>query len=115
MFHNKLILNFYFSPQLGKPIVQGESTRKMSSSITKSGWRIRHKTSLMLLVCLIVLIIEFFIYLFKFLSFTVEAYKKGAMKGGAAIPPPNMGMPGSKIHRIEFVLSNILIIFSYIF
>ena len=51
----------------------------------------------MLLVCLIVLLIEF-INLFKFLSFTVEAYKKGAMKGGAAIPPPNMGMPGSKIH-----------------
>lgn len=38
--------------------------------------------------------------LLKFLCFTVEAYKKGIMKGGAAIPPPG-NLPGSKFQSLN--------------
>jgi hypothetical protein len=34
---------------------------------------------------------------------TVEAYKKGIMKGGAAIPPPgNLNLPGSMLSCLYF-------------
>ena len=38
-------------------------------------------------------------FLLTMFSFSVEAYKKGIMKGGSSIPPPS-NIPGSKFSSI---------------
>ena len=92
----------YYSPLCGKHIALEGNTKRMLNFITRNGWKIKLRVSLMLPVTFFIHFFMICVWFYNIFTITVEAYKKGIMKGGAAIPPPgNLNIPGSKCNNLK--------------